>query len=176
ASSRGRPLLESPLTLPESDETSSERPGRMLALSEDDIESAVRLLRLITGEATASDPAAPLPVTPENRHLLLARARKIIRNRQLRSEYFHRAMFGEAAWDILLLLYVAEGARSSQTRATLSKSLATPPTTIQRWVDYLEKEHLVRRDPHPTDRRTAFVSLLDKGRNTLEHYLAAVAE
>ncbi|HEY0630097.1 MAG TPA: hypothetical protein VGD23_12290, partial [Sphingomicrobium sp.] len=46
ASSRGRPLLESPLTLPESDETSSERPGRMLALSEDDIESAVRLLRL----------------------------------------------------------------------------------------------------------------------------------
>jgi DNA-binding MarR family transcriptional regulator len=54
--------------------------------------------------------------------------------------------------------------------------LTTPPTTVQRWVDYLEKEHLIRRDPHPTDRRTAFVSLLAKGRSSLDDYLAVVGE
>lgn len=166
------------MTWPDPDEEGAERHHRTIALSESDIQSAVRLLRLIVGrEADASEQQATAVETDNLRQgPLVSKAERLIRNRQLRSNYFHRAMFSEAAWDILLVLYVTESAGTPQTQATLSKGLATPPTTVQRWVDYLEKEHLVRRDPHPTDRRTAVVSLLDKGRKALEDYLAAVVE
>lgn len=164
----------------EPDQTGSEQLGRTITLFESDIECAARLLHLITGQETSPEAKEQRPATvgteEQGREVLLSKARRILRNRQLRSEYFNRAMFSEAAWDILLLLYVTDSAGALQTQATLSKGLATPPTTIQRWVDYLEKERLVRRHPHPTDRRTAFVGLTDKGRNALENYLAAVAE
>lgn len=164
------------IALPEPDEQHQ----RTIVLSESDVEGAARLLRLITGQESVSDAheqRVPAVETGSARKWrLLATAERLIRNRQLRCEHFHRAMFSEAAWDILLMLYVSDSAGEPQTQATLSKGLATPPTTIQRWVDYLEKERLVRRDPHPTDRRTSFVSLLEKGREALENYLAEVAE
>lgn len=173
-------LLEIALTWPDPDEEGAERHRRTIALSERDIQSAVRLLRLIAGQASEVDASEQQATAVETDTLrqrpLVLKAGRIIRNRQLRSDYFHRAIFSEAAWDILLVLYVTESTGTPQTQATLSKGLATPPTTVQRWVDYLEKEHLVRRDPHPTDRRTAVVSLLDKGRKSLEDYLAAVVE
>jgi len=172
--------LEITLNSPESDQIGSEQYGRTITLSRSDIECAARLLHLITGQETSPETKEQQPATVDTeehgRELFLSKARRIIRNRQLRTEFFNRAMFSEAAWDILLVLYVTDSAGTLQTQATLSKGLATPPTTIQRWVDYLEKERLVRRQPHPTDRRIAFVSLMDKGRNALENYLAAVAE
>ena len=156
-----------------------EQDGRTITLSEGDVEWAARLLRLIAGETDSSE-AQEVPATVEvddhGRQLRLSRARKMVSNRQLRSDYFNRAIFGEAAWDILLMLYIADSTGALQTQATLAKALATPPTTIQRWIDYLEKERLVQRSPHPTDRRTAFVTLLGKGRTALERYLAAVVE
>lgn len=168
------------MTSTEPDEIGSEQQGRTITFSESDVECATRLLHLITGGEEAFQAKEHRLPTVEaggpSRQLLLSKAGKIIRNRQLRAEFFNRAIFSEAAWDILLVLYVADSAGALQTQATLSKGLATPPTTIQRWVDYLEKERLVRRQPHPTDRRTAFVSLLDKGRTALENYLAAVVD
>lgn len=168
------------MTSSEPDEIGSEQRGRTITLSESDVEDAARLLRLIMGEESALEAGgrgpAPGEAGGEGRQLLVAAAERIISNRQRRSDFFNRAMFSEAAWDILVLLYVTELAGTRQTQATLSKRLATPPTTIQRWVDYLEKEHLVRRDAHPTDRRTAFVSLMDKGRKALEDYLTAITE
>ena len=168
------------MTSPGAGKVRLELDGRTIILSESDVASAVRLLRLIAGEAESSTDAQRPPTTGEtsdlDRQLRLSRARKLVSDRQLRCDYFNRAIFGEAAWDILLMLYIADSTGVLQTQATLSKALTTPPTTIQRWIDYLEKERLVQRNPHPTDRRTAFVSLLGKGRTALERYLAAVGE
>ena len=41
-----------------------------------------------------------------------------------------------------------------------------------RWVGYLEKEKLVQRELHPTDQRTFFVTLTEKGISLLELYLS----
>lgn len=168
------------MPFPEPNESRPDREGKTVTLSELDIEDAIRLLRLLAGGEASSDVSGPRAVVAErsgdrNPQWLLSRARKAIRDRQLRTEYFNRAIFGEAAWDILLVLYVMDSAGSRQTQGTLSKRLTTPPTTVQRWVDYLEKENLVRRDPHPTDRRTAFVRLLDKGRKALDDYFTATS-
>ncbi len=85
-------------------------------------------------------------------------------------------MFGEPAWDMLLALYVSsvDGPRHSVGRlGTLS---GAPQTTALRWLDYLVMEKLVVRTPNPTDRRSDFVELSDKGRNALEKYLSEELE
>lgn len=163
------------MPLPERDDSQPE--SKAIILSDRDVQDAARLLGLLTGDAKSRDLDGPRQAGEgvASRQWLLSVARKVMRDRQLRTEYFNRAMFGETAWDILLMLYDTDSAGPRQTQATLVKRLAMPASTIQRWLDYLVKERLVRRDPHPTDRRTAFFTLLDKGRNALENYLAAIA-
>lgn len=91
--------------------------------------------------------------------------------RRLRARHFSRAMFAEPAWDMLLLLYLADSAQERQTIGQLAEGIETPLTTVLRWVGYLEKEHLVERQDHPTDRRIVFIGLTNKGRTALETYL-----
>jgi DNA-binding MarR family transcriptional regulator len=80
-------------------------------------------------------------------------------------------MFGEPAWEMLLLLYIADGeARVGISR--LGELAGASKTTALRWLDYLEGQKLIQRDTHPTDRRTVFVGLSDKGRRAIEAYLS----
>jgi DNA-binding MarR family transcriptional regulator len=51
-----------------------------------------------------------------------------------------------------------------------------PPTTALRWLDYPEKEKLVAREPNPTDRRTEFVEITEKGRSAMAQYLFETLE
>jgi DNA-binding MarR family transcriptional regulator len=153
---------------PESEENRSDSVAKTITLSGRDIEDATRLLRLLAGEAKETG--------NRSTQWLLSRARKIIRNRELRTTYFNPAMFGEGPWDILLVLYVTDASGARQTRASLAKRLAMPSSTVHRWIDYLEKERFVQRDAHPTDKRTNFVRLLDKGRKAMDEYLVAIAD
>jgi DNA-binding MarR family transcriptional regulator len=79
-------------------------------------------------------------------------------------------MFGEAAWDMLLGLYILDVAGQRQTIGNLMRLAGTPTTTAKRWLDFLMSHDLVRRDFHPTDRRTSFVSLTPKAREKLDLY------
>lgn len=99
------------------------------------------------------------------------RAGEILSNRRRRHDIFGKAMFGEPAWDMLLLLYAIEHGER-QTIGRLGDLAGASKTTALRWFDYLEAQKLVQRDPHPTDKRAAFVELTDKGRDALELYLS----
>jgi DNA-binding MarR family transcriptional regulator len=80
-------------------------------------------------------------------------------------------MFGEPAWDMLLILYLEhEGERKSQAR--LVELSGASRSTGQRWVDHLVRRNLAKREDHPTDKRRNFISLSDKGRDLLELYLS----
>ena len=79
-------------------------------------------------------------------------------------------MFGEPAWEMLLLLYVTSGA-SRQTVSRLAQLSGASKATALRWMDYLSDRGLIARCPHPNDARTAFVNLTDQGREMLEAYL-----
>ena len=80
-------------------------------------------------------------------------------------------MFGEVAWELLLMLYALDtGAR--QTVSTIASFLDTPKTTTIRWIEYLEQSGLIERSPHPTDKRFVFVGLTDNGKKTMELYLS----
>ncbi len=157
--------------------------AKTVILSEGDVRDAARLLRLISdaapwvapGQSKFEKPGIS-SAEPYPNDQLIPRARSALRARRLRSRYFNRVMFAEPAWDILLLLYLAEFSESRQTIGQLAEMVETPLTTALRWVAYLEKEHLVERQSHPTDRRIVFIKLTDKGRDGLSEYLSEMSE
>ena len=61
-------------------------------------------------------------------------------------------------------------------RCRLSKFVDAPHTTALRWIGYLEGEGFIEKVPHPNDRRTVFVRLLDRARDRLDQWLEMVAE
>jgi DNA-binding MarR family transcriptional regulator len=80
-------------------------------------------------------------------------------------------MFGEPAWEILLLLYALQsGPRPTVSR--LAELSGATKSTALRWLEYLESQRWVQREPHPTDKRAIFVNLTENGRAALEAYLS----
>ena len=152
--------------------------GKTVRLTDQDVRDAVRLFRLLSSSGKGEPLSSRLfpPIQGQATHdELVARARTVLGSRQLRTSYFSPSIFGEPAWDVLLVLYIAEASGARQTIGKLADRIKIPPTTVLRWVDYLEKARLVDRQPHPTDRRVAFIRLLEKGRSALEGYLQAIS-
>jgi DNA-binding MarR family transcriptional regulator len=58
----------------------------------------------------------------------------------------------------------------------LSKALLVHPTTVTMVIDELEKARLVRRKPHPSDRRTTLACLTEEGEIAVKAANAALAE
>ena len=72
---------------------------------------------------------------------------------------------------MLLELYINKDFGTRHSVGRLCDLSGAPPTTALRWLDYLEKETLVAREPHPTDRRTEFVEITEKGCTAMARYL-----
>lgn len=150
--------------------------ARTVHVSGRDLAEARRLLTLLAD----ADPDAPDEVSSAaNGHSvtsaeLLARARAILAARRRRASIFKTTIFGEPAWDMLLLLYLNAN-QSRRTMGRLGELAGISKSTALRWIDYLDREGLVRRDPHPTDRRAMFVELTVKGKRALDLYLSGIA-
>ena len=157
--------------------------GTTILLTEADLRDAARLCRsildgtpwadLAVSEQGSPPSASSLPLAGEH---LTARARALLRARRLRARHFNQALFGEPAWDILLLLYLTEYSEGRQSIGRLAEMVETPLTTVLRWVAYLERERLVSRSEHPTDRRVVFIMLTDKAREAMEAFLNELSE
>ena len=152
--------------------------AKRITLTEKDARDAARLFRLIAdGTPWANlflsehEVSRRLSAEHSSRDELISRARGVLYARRLRARHFNRVMFAEPAWDILLLLYLADSSEGRQSIGQLAELVETPLTTVLRWVAYLEKEHLVERRDHPTDRRIVFIRLTDKGRNAMDAFL-----
>jgi DNA-binding MarR family transcriptional regulator len=106
--------------------------------------------------------------------VLLEHARWTFASRAMRSRFLSSVMFGEAAWDMLLVLYVSDKSNARHTVSGLVELAGVPPTTALRWLDYLEQQELVARSPHPTDKRVYYVEMTDKAREAMEAYFSHV--
>ena len=76
----------------------------------------------------------------------------------------------------LILITLQMSQEETRPLGQLSKALLVHPTTITMAIDQLEKTGLVRRVPHPTDRRTVLAELTPAGRQAAERASAALAE
>ena len=75
---------------------------------------------------------------------------------------------------ILITLQMSQDA--TRPLGQLSKALLVHPTTVTMAIDQLEKAKLVRRVPHPSDRRTILARLTPQGHRMAEKASAALAE
>ena len=155
--------------------------AKTVELTEKDLKDAARLLRLLAelGFAeqalpapfpSAGDPAGGAP----DRQSLIAKARILLGARRARERYFHRDLFGEPAWEILLALYIVEQSGARFTTSKLAEWIEAPLSTVVRWIRALEEKSLVGRVDHPNDKRIVFIRLLKKGRKALDDYLGAM--
>lgn len=158
-----------------------EEAAKTVSLTEKDLRDAARLFRLIADPAilgnalqASSQSAGNAQTGAVDRELLISRARMVLGARRIREQYFHRDLFGEPAWEILLALYIAEDSGARFTTSKLAEWLEAPLSTVVRWVRTLEENSLVGRSDHPTDRRVVFIRLLEKGRQALDAYLGNI--
>ena len=142
----------------------------------------VRLLKLLqsrlgssrdskTEQATAQDNK---PSRCSVRTLLQARARAIFAERNRRSQFFSKSIFGEPAWEMLVTLYIMDGRRV--TVGNLVNMIDAPQTTALRWMQYLERRQYVKRRPDPDDKRVVCIELLDAGRERLDAYFSTLPQ
>lgn len=122
---------------------------------------------------TRSDPR--VDADPVDRSHLIAAAADAFRVRQQRSMFFAKAMFGEPAWDLLLVLYIAEGTGEPRTVNQASELAGVAPTSAKRWIEYLEQNQLVSRRNHTSDSRRILLELTARGRDGLDSFFEMFA-
>jgi DNA-binding MarR family transcriptional regulator len=77
-----------------------------------------------------------------------------------------------ARYEALVLLTFSKA--GSLPMRVMGERLQLHPTSVTNIVDRLEADGLVRRNPHPTDRRTTLVEITDDGRARRETATSAV--
>jgi DNA-binding MarR family transcriptional regulator len=90
--------------------------------------------------------------------------------RRERSRFFKQYMFGEPAWDMLLLLYSWDEARRPLRAKDLALGAGVASTTALRWQERMVREGWIERRPHPIDHRVIEVHLTASARTQLEQF------
>jgi DNA-binding MarR family transcriptional regulator len=111
------------------------------------------------------------PLRRPTRSQLARLAYHIHKARLERDRVFNEELFGEPAWDILLVLYCLPPRGEVLTVTSLSLAANVPSTTGIRWQRTLEAEGLIKRGPHVLDKRQWLVGLSQRGRLLMEEYL-----
>lgn len=124
------------------------------------------------GSSAHDGPELHIPATsPEQRDRLREYAGQICQSRDLRERSFDHNMFGEPAWDILLVLYTIDGDRRRLNTRELARLANLALTTALRWLDFLERRDLIVRKANTFDLRMVDAELSDKGRTAMDNYL-----
>ena len=92
----------------------------------------------------------PLGLDTAERRALVITARELYKIRRIRTKFFSDEMFGEAAWDILLTLYIAAEDQAISISAA-GEASGVPHTTALRWIAWLEQARLIERRRHNND-------------------------
>lgn len=72
---------------------------------------------------------------------------------------------------MLLALYVIDGEQRRLSTRQVARLANLSLTTTLRWLDYLQEQDLVGRQPNPFDHRVVYTELSDKGRAAMDGYL-----
>lgn len=98
-------------------------------------------------------------------------AASIYASRKRRVELFSPSLFGEPAWDMLLILFIRR-ARGEQVSVTkLCACSGTPHSTGLRWIERLQSQGLVKRTRAKADTRIVWVEISDTGYNLMRRYV-----
>lgn len=99
--------------------------------------------------------------------------RATIRARRLREQFLSPELFADPAWDMLLDLYAARLERRRVSVSSLCIAAAVPPTTALRWIGTMHDAELFGREPDPSDKRRAHITLTERAASAMRSYFAA---
>jgi DNA-binding MarR family transcriptional regulator len=100
---------------------------------------------------------------------------RIFLSRRERRRFFNESLFGEPAWDMLLLLCCASAKGTGINATVLTHASSAPPSVAQRWLSVLEDEGLVVRRHGPDNIFFHIVELTETGRSKMDEYLSQAA-
>lgn len=106
-----------------------------------------------------ANPAEPIAFHSREMAEMRQLVKGLIDERRARGHYFRSELFADPAWDILLVVFLAETQQQRITVSTVCDQAAVPATTAQRWITSLTDEGLLKRQDDPTDRRRKFIEL-----------------
>lgn len=101
----------------------------------------------------------------------IATARRMIRERLRRQNFFDAGLFADPAWDMMLDLFVAEAEGRDTPVMNLCLSSQVPETTTLRWVKTLEHAGVFIREKDEHDQRRVLVRLSPSAAKSLAAYL-----
>lgn len=104
------------------------------------------------------------------------RARRLIRQRRAREQYFPADLFADPAWDMLLDLYAARLERQPVAVSSLCIAAAVPATTALRWIKTMTDTGIFVREADARDGRRIFIGLSDRAFYSLERYFEALED
>jgi hypothetical protein len=122
--------------------------------------------RMREEEADAFARIAPLPPAD-----LLAAARRMATARRVRDEVFGNGQFLNPGWNILLELFVAGEEGRNVTIKSACVAACVPQSTALRHIAHLIDIRLATRAQHPSDARSAYLKLTDRGRSKMVAFL-----
>jgi|GEM_PF-2211828 len=114
----------------------------------------------------------PEPLAPS---VLLAEARRLSAGRKARDRVFGRDLFPNPAWNILIELFVAAEEGRNVTIKSACVAAGVPQSTALRHIAHLIEVRLAARAQHPSDARSAYLKLTDRGRAKMVTFISLSA-
>jgi DNA-binding MarR family transcriptional regulator len=106
---------------------------------------------------------------------LLAEALRLSAGRRARDRLFGRDLFPNPAWNILLELFVAAEEGRNVTIKSACVAAGVPQSTALRHIAHLIEVRLATRAQHPSDARSAYLKLTDRGRGKMVAFISQSA-
>jgi DNA-binding MarR family transcriptional regulator len=109
--------------------------------------------------AGAATQVAPVPGAHAGTVGIAGTIERLIRLRRSRASFFSEALFSEPAWEILLVLALAETRYHRLTVSKLCARVDAPATTALRWIKLMTEAGLLVRSDDATDKRRKYIRL-----------------
>jgi DNA-binding MarR family transcriptional regulator len=85
-------------------------------------------------------------------------------------------LFGEPAWDMLLIMLIAAHENREVTATSACAAAGVPASTALRWLHRIEKRGIIVSKTDPHDHRRILVRISDTGLAQLNRYLRHIAD
>ncbi|MBY8822976.1 hypothetical protein K7G82_11770 [Sphingomonas colocasiae] len=109
------------------------------------------------------------------RERLLRKAERLCIERARRADWFPEVHIGDAAWNMLLALYISHETGRAETIKSVCVAAMASSTTALRWIHVLRQAGFVRFSPVETDRRCIAVQLTARSLEAMQGYLRGVS-
>lgn len=122
------------------------------------------------------DSDRPKPCGEADREARAEFAKRLHDQRRRREQFLPPELFGEPAWDILLILYWARHSQRRLSVTAVCASSGAPSTTALRHIEHLLRTGQIAKQRHPTDRRISWLSLSDETDSKIGQYLDRIGD